>query len=76
VSTAHSTVQLWMTLVDSTGQTVNMGSAIDELSPDRIPITLLLYQPEQHYHSHRQLLWDVMRYSGFSAIRASGGISP
>jgi len=45
-----------------------MGSAIDELSPRSHPNYFYQYQPvEQHYHSHRQLLWDVMRYSGFSA---------
>jgi len=55
-----------VTLVNSTGQTVNMGSAIDE-SITRVASRLLCHSTEpveQQYHSHRQL-WDVMRYSGF-----------
>jgi len=50
-----------VTLVDSTGQTVNMGSAIDELSPRSHPnyFVTSTNPVEQHYHSHRQLL-DVM----------------
>lgn len=64
----HSTgAAVDVTLVDSTGQTVNMGSAIDELSPASHPnyFATSTNPVEQHYHSHRQLLWDVMRYSGF-----------
>ena len=64
----HSTgAAVDVTLVDSTGQAVNMGSAIDELStrshPDYFANST---EPlSQQYHSHRQLLWDVMRYAGF-----------
>jgi D-alanyl-D-alanine dipeptidase len=64
----HSTgAAVDVTMVDSTGQTVNMGSAIDELSPASHPdyFATSTNPVEQQYHSHRQLLWDVMRYSGF-----------
>jgi D-alanyl-D-alanine dipeptidase len=64
----HSTgAAVDVTLVDSTGQTVNMGSVIDELSPASHPdyFANSTEPVEQQYHSHRQLLWDVMRYSGF-----------
>ena len=44
-----------------------MGSAIDELSvrshPDHFANSTNAL--EQQYHTHRQLLWDVMRHSGF-----------
>lgn len=64
----HSTgAAVDITLVDSTGQTVNMGSAIDELSTRSHPdyFAASTNPVEQQYHSQRQLLWDVMRYSGF-----------
>jgi len=72
----HSTgAAVDVTLVDSTGQTVNMGSAIDELSPRSHPNYFVTSNPvEQHYHSHRQLLWDVL--PGFQRHPGSGGISP
>lgn len=56
-----------VTLVDATGQTVNMGSAIDELSPRSHPDHFANSRDpvEQQYNFYRQLLWDVMRYSGF-----------
>jgi D-alanyl-D-alanine dipeptidase len=56
-----------VTLVDATGQTVNMGSVIDELSPASHPdyFANSADPVEQKYNSHRQLLWDVMRYAGF-----------
>ena len=64
----HSTgAAVDVTLVDSTGQTVNMGSAIDELSPASHPnyFTNSADQVEQDYHAHRQMLWDVLRSAGF-----------
>lgn len=56
-----------VTLVNDTGKTVNMGSAIDELSPRSHPdyFANSAEPVEQQYHSHRQLLWAVMRSSGF-----------
>lgn len=64
----HSTgAAVDVTLVDSTGQTVNMGSAIDEMSARSHPnyFANSANRLEQKYHSHRQLLWDVMRSAGF-----------
>lgn len=64
----HSTgAAVDVTLVDSTGQAVNMGSAIDELSarshPDYFAVST---DPvEKQYHSNRQLLETVMRSAGF-----------
>ena len=56
-----------VTLVDSTGEAVNMGSQIDELSPASHPnyFANSTDRVEQEYHAHRQLLWDVMRFAGF-----------
>ena len=56
-----------ITLVDNTGNPVNMGSAIDELSPASHPDYFNNSDKpvEQQYNFHRQLLWDVMRYAGF-----------
>ena len=56
-----------ITLVDDTGTPVNMGSAIDELSPASHPdyYANSTAPSEQQYNFHRQLLWDVMRHSGF-----------
>ena len=64
----HSTgAAIDVTLVDENGKTVNMGSAIDEIS-------LLSYPDyfansnnplEQQYHANRQLLFNVMRSAGF-----------
>jgi len=64
----HSTgAAVDITLVDSTGQIVNMGSAIDELSARSHPdfFANSAEALERQYHHHRQLLWDVMRSSGF-----------
>jgi zinc D-Ala-D-Ala dipeptidase len=61
----HSTgAAVDLTLVDATGQTVDMGSAIDELSPRSHP-DYYANQPEKPYHEHRQLLRDVMYSAGF-----------
>jgi zinc D-Ala-D-Ala dipeptidase len=61
----HSTgAAVDLTLVDATGQTIDMGSAIDELSPRSHP-DYYANQPEKPYHQHRQLLRDVMYSAGF-----------
>ncbi len=56
-----------VTLVDSSGQTVDMGSAIDEMSarshPDHFANSTDALK--QQYHTHRQTLWNIMRQSGF-----------
>ena len=56
-----------VTLVDSSGQSIDMGSAIDELSvrshPDHFANSTDAL--EQQYHTHRQILWDIMQHSGF-----------
>ncbi|MFN6474792.1 M15 family metallopeptidase [Nostoc sp. DedQUE07] len=56
-----------VTLVDDTGQIVNMGSPIDEMSershPDYYANSDRL--ETQKYHVHRQLLRDVMLKAGF-----------
>jgi D-alanyl-D-alanine dipeptidase len=65
----HSTgAAVDITLVDETGQVVDMGTAIDEISPASHPnyfanATLPL---EQQYHRHRQLLKDIMLAAGFA----------
>lgn len=64
----HSTgAAVDITLVDSTGQTVNMGSAIDELSARSHPdyFAASSNPVQQQYYNHRQLLWEVMRSAGF-----------
>jgi D-alanyl-D-alanine dipeptidase len=61
----HSTgAAVDLTLVDATGQTIDMGSPIDELSPRSHP-DYYANQPEKPYHEHRQLLRDVMYCAGF-----------
>ena len=56
-----------VTLVDDTGQIVNMGSPIDEMSERSHPDYYANSdRPEaQKYHAHRQLLQDVMLKVGF-----------
>ncbi len=64
----HSTgAAIDVTLVDETNCPVNMGSAIDEMSPRSYPqhFAKSLDTIEQHYHRHRQLLADVMQHAGF-----------
>ncbi|MGQ4647506.1 M15 family metallopeptidase [Lyngbya aestuarii] len=53
-----------LTLVNDQGQTVDMGSAIDELSPRSHP-DYYASKLEAPYHYHRRLLWHVMSSSGF-----------
>lgn len=61
----HSTgAAVDLTLVDATGQTIDMGSVIDELSPRSHP-DYYANQPKNPYHEHRQLLRDVMYSAGF-----------
>jgi D-alanyl-D-alanine dipeptidase len=61
----HSTgAAVDITLVDATGRTIDMGSAIDELSPRSHP-DYYAHTPEQPYHDNRQLLRDVMHSAGF-----------
>lgn len=56
-----------ITLVDATGQTIDMGSPIDEMSERSHPNYYADHQSinSQEYHAHRQLLCDVMRKAGF-----------
>jgi D-alanyl-D-alanine dipeptidase len=61
----HSTgAAVDITLVDAAGETVDMGSAIDELSPRSHP-DYYASSLEQPYHHHRQLLRDLMYSAGF-----------
>jgi D-alanyl-D-alanine dipeptidase len=61
----HSTgAAVDLTLIDATGKVVDMGSAIDELSP-RSVADYYANQPELPYHQNRQLLRDVMSAAGF-----------
>ncbi|GAB1540502.1 M15 family metallopeptidase [Scytonema sp. NUACC21] len=64
----HSTgAAVDVTLVDDRGEIVNMGSAIDEMSPVSLPDYFAAFStPEaQHYHAYRQLLCSVMEKAGF-----------
>lgn len=64
----HSTgAAIDVTLVDENGKTVNMGSAIDEISLLSYPDYFANSKnpQEQQYHAHRLLLSNVMRSAGF-----------
>lgn len=64
----HSTgAALDVTLVDGQGQSVAMGSPIDEVSPRSFPDHFADRNDgqSQQYHRHRQLLRQVMRAAGF-----------
>jgi zinc D-Ala-D-Ala dipeptidase len=64
----HSTgAAVDVTLVDDQGQIVNMGSLIDELSERSHPdyYANSEYTEAQQYHTHRQLLHEVMLKAGF-----------
>lgn len=56
-----------ITLVNEHGNPVNMGTAIDEVSPLSYPDYFANsdHPIEQQYHAHRQLLWDIMGKTGF-----------
>jgi len=61
----HSTgAAVDLTLVNAQGQTVDMGSAIDELSPRSHP-DYYASKLDEPYDYHRQLLRDVMCSAGF-----------
>lgn len=64
----HSTgAAIDVTLVKADCQLVDMGSPIDEVSPRSYPdhFGKSLDPVEQAYHSHRQLLYQVMSQAGF-----------
>ncbi|MCS6812879.1 MAG: D-alanyl-D-alanine dipeptidase [Cyanobacteria bacterium] len=64
----HSTgAAIDVTLVDATGQPVDMGGAIDEISPCSHPdyYTHSTDPQQQTYHHHRQLLHQIMAEAGF-----------
>ncbi len=64
----HSTgAAVDVTLVDENGETVDMGGAIDELLARSHPdyYANATNPLEQQYHTHRQLLRDIMYSSGF-----------
>ena len=64
----HSTgAAIDVTLVDATGEPVDMGSAIDEISPCSYP-NYFATRPESAaliYHHHRQILHNCMVAAGF-----------
>ncbi|NJK39803.1 MAG: M15 family metallopeptidase [Oscillatoriales cyanobacterium RM1_1_9] len=64
----HSTgAAIDITLVDVTGQELNMGSPIDEISPRSLP-QYFSQSPdpsEQTYHHNRQILAQIMGSAGF-----------
>ncbi|PZV09836.1 MAG: D-alanyl-D-alanine dipeptidase [Leptolyngbya sp.] len=64
----HSTgAAIDLTLVNEVGNPVEMGSVIDELSPRSYPNYFVdsVEIEEQHYHTHRELLWESMAAGGF-----------
>lgn len=64
----HSTgAAVDLTLLDDQGRVVDMGSAIDEISPRSYPDYFASSDrpSEQIYHQHRQILSKVMRGAGF-----------
>lgn len=65
----HSTgAAVDITLVDAAGKIVDMGSAIDEISPMSHPnyFANSSVSAQQQYHYHRQLLWKIMHFAGFA----------
>ncbi|MUL38159.1 M15 family metallopeptidase [Gloeocapsopsis dulcis] len=56
-----------VTLVNSMGENVDMGSAIDELSERSHPdyYATSTCAEAQQYHHHRQILFEVMHFAGF-----------
>lgn len=64
----HSTgAAIDLTLVDSSGTPVTMGSAIDEISPRSFPdhFSHSDHPQAEEFHTHRQLLKHVMTAAGF-----------
>ncbi|HLO84376.1 MAG TPA: M15 family metallopeptidase [Nostocaceae cyanobacterium] len=63
----HSTgAAVDITLVDENGQVVDMGSPIDEMSERSLPNYYAQSSEGQQYHTHRQLLSEVMLKAGFT----------
>lgn len=65
----HSTgAAVDISIIDSMGEPVNMGSPIDEVSPRSHPNYFATSDNgiEQQYHLHRQLLYEVMQFAGFA----------
>lgn len=61
----HSTgAAVDLTLIAATGEPVDMGSPIDELSVRSHP-NHYRNQPEHPYHNHRELLREIMHKAGF-----------
>ncbi len=56
-----------ITLVNEQGHPVNMGTAIDEVSPLSYPdyFANSTNPIERQYHAYRQLLWSIMQKVGF-----------
>lgn len=64
----HSTgAAIDLTLVNAEGETIDMGSALDEISPRSYPNHFENSEGEQaqQYHHHRYLLNNVMEVAGF-----------
>jgi zinc D-Ala-D-Ala dipeptidase len=64
----HSTgAAVDLTLVNAQGEAVDMGSAIDEISPRSYPDHFATHTdaPAQRYHQHRSLLHNAMSAAGF-----------
>ena len=64
----HSTgAAVDLTLLDSSGSVVDMGSEIDEISPRAYPNYFAQQKGEQaqQFHRHRQLLAEAMTQTGF-----------
>jgi zinc D-Ala-D-Ala dipeptidase len=65
----HSTgAAIDITLVDSTGKTIDIGGEIDEISERSHPnyYSSNNGQIEQEYHQNRQLLYNIMKQVGFT----------
>lgn len=64
----HSTgAAVDVTLLNSTGENVDMGSAIDELSPRSHPdyYANSTWSEAQQYYRNRQILFEAMHFAGF-----------
>lgn len=64
----HSTgAAVDLSIIDSMGEPVDMGSPIDEVSPRSYPDYFATSDNciEQQYHRHRQILFEVMQFAGF-----------
>jgi zinc D-Ala-D-Ala dipeptidase len=62
----HSTgAAVDVTIADGNGVAIDMGSAIDEMSPRSYPDHFLNSPADQSFHHHRQLLKQAMTHTGF-----------